>query len=183
MSFPYTRHIPGRPECLSRIFGAHRSRLGPYKVTVDGKMSLLPGFNPGDTEDFHAVLFQQNNLVPGYHQVEIANMGQDPSGNVLDIVDVSFFMVLCVPRFMRAAVTGISDVNGSRLCLKTIWGVLSGYHILLLSACGLLRVGVGLQITTHSKSYFLYLYRMFYYISNHLVQHMIHLVPCKSTSL
>ncbi|TCD71071.1 hypothetical protein EIP91_000163 [Steccherinum ochraceum] len=71
------------------VYGAYRQRLGPYNVTLDGQLETRPGYQAGDQEDLNSVLFSTSSLLPGKHQVELANAWQDPE-SVLDITSIVF---------------------------------------------------------------------------------------------
>jgi hypothetical protein len=72
----------------SRVFGGYRSRLGPYRVRLDGKTIDFDGYQAGDPENLNATLFKSTNLNRTTHSIEIINTSQDISRPVLDISKV-----------------------------------------------------------------------------------------------
>jgi len=72
------------------VFGGYRQRLGSYQVILDGQTTSYSGFRQGDTETYNAVLFSSSGLLPGTHQIELVNTGQDPQHCVLDISSIVF---------------------------------------------------------------------------------------------
>ncbi|KAL4247190.1 hypothetical protein ABKN59_008280 [Abortiporus biennis] len=71
------------------IYGGYRSRLGPYQVTLDGVTQSQPGYEEGDDEDFDYVLFSNQSLLQGDHQLELSNLGSD-TGSILDLNRIVF---------------------------------------------------------------------------------------------
>ncbi|KAI0781676.1 hypothetical protein BC629DRAFT_1594407 [Irpex lacteus] len=74
------------------VYGGYRERLGPYRVTIDGKQYEHTGFNKSDPENPNAVLFNSKGLKFREHHMEIVNVGQDdtrPYG-VFDISHIIF---------------------------------------------------------------------------------------------
>lgn len=60
-----------------RVYGGYRERLGPYRVTIDGKQYEHTGYNKSDPENPNAVLFNSKGLKFKEHNMEIVNVGQD----------------------------------------------------------------------------------------------------------
>ncbi|KAK7696431.1 hypothetical protein QCA50_001088 [Cerrena zonata] len=75
-----------------RIFGGYRQRLGNFWVVLnDTKTFIVPGFQPGDKEQAQAVLFSQEDIPFGRHQMQIVNPGGDDDGHgILDLDYIVF---------------------------------------------------------------------------------------------
>ncbi|THH32675.1 hypothetical protein EUX98_g1522 [Antrodiella citrinella] len=71
------------------VFGGWRERLGSYNVTLDGATTEVNGFQ-GGADNFDAVLFHGIGLLPGKHQIELVNTGNDTQHSVLDINHITF---------------------------------------------------------------------------------------------
>ena len=71
------------------VFGGYRTRLGPYRVILDGHEYDEKGYEDGQLTNYDAVLFQKTSMKAQLHQLELINTSKDPERPILDISHVS----------------------------------------------------------------------------------------------
>lgn len=74
---------------MNRAYGAYRSRLGPYQVSLDSNGVTKSGYQPGDDEQYQYLLFGEGNLNDGYHELQLSNASPGTGNSTLDLDYVS----------------------------------------------------------------------------------------------
>ncbi|PFH48544.1 hypothetical protein AMATHDRAFT_49466 [Amanita thiersii Skay4041] len=99
------------------LYGGYRKRLGPYNVTLDGRVTSLDGFRAGDEEAGDGLLFGQGDLSTGTeHHLEVR-----PVWGTFDVDYVRVFRSQSLFAFLRGEQVGFEteimavDVSSSVL--------------------------------------------------------------------
>lgn len=74
---------------MNRAYGAYRSRLGPYQVSLDSNVVTKSGYQPGDDEQYQYLLFGEGSLNDGYHELQLSNASPGTGNSTLDLDYVS----------------------------------------------------------------------------------------------
>ncbi|KAG0697834.1 hypothetical protein DFH29DRAFT_811152 [Suillus ampliporus] len=70
------------------LYGGYSSILGSYQINMDGTIQTFPGFNDGDQPQTTHLLYTNNNLSSGIHYIQMTNVGNDTTGNILEFEQV-----------------------------------------------------------------------------------------------